>query len=196
MAFHSGTITIFTCMIIGWLMGRGTYISFACPDNLPLPRASDIDLLHLETLYAMGRSGLRVALCWLVGMSIGSLFFLQSGLGLWGVFPAFGIGLVLGLVFLLKPARKVRRLIQTAKQAELEQLEPKVKQARDDALKEDTATQGKLTDLLAYQDRIKATAEWPFDSTTLVRFGLYLLIPVGSMIGGALVERVVNAMLD
>ena len=56
-------------------------------------------------------------------------------------------------------------------------------------------TQGRLTDLLDCQDRVKATSEWPFDTTTLVRFGLYLLIPVGSMIGGALVERVVEVLL-
>ena len=33
------------------------------------------------------------------------------------------------------------------------------------------------------------------DVPTLRRFGLYLMIPLGSMIGGALVERVVDAVL-
>ncbi len=33
-------------------------------------------------------------------------------------------------------------------------------------------------------------------SSTHWRFGLYLLIPVASMVGGALVERVVDMMLD
>ena len=219
--FHEGTITLFTCVMIGWLMGRGSYFSFACPTALPLPRASDIDLLHLETLYAMGRSGVarrpvlagrhvdrQPVLPEIRPRSVGRLPRLRHRprarlvrargrcLGLWGVFPAFGIGLVLGLIELLKPAGKVRRLIQVAKRNELERLEPQIKQARDEAMKDDTSTQGRLTDLLTYQDRIQATAEWPFDSSTLMRFGLYLLIPVGSMIGGALVERVVNLMLD
>ena len=38
--------------------------------------------------------------------------------------------------------------------------------------------------------------QWPFDWSTITRFGLYLLITVGSMIGGALVERVVDIVLD
>ena len=37
--------------------------------------------------------------------------------------------------------------------------------------------------------------EWPFDASTLARFGLYLLIPLGSWAGGALVERLINAIL-
>lgn len=86
--------------------------------------------------------------------------------------------------------------IREAKREELARLGPQLKQARDGAMTDDASTQGRLTDLLAYQDRVKSTPEWPFDSSTLMRFGLYLLIPVGSMIGGALVERVVNAMLD
>jgi len=57
-------------------------------------------------------------------------------------------------------------------------------------------TPGRLTDLLAYKTQIESTPEWSFDSSTLFRFGLYLLIPVGSMIGGALVERVVDMVLD
>ncbi|MCZ6835884.1 MAG: hypothetical protein O7G85_08930 [Planctomycetota bacterium] len=195
MRFHVATITIFAYVMIGWLMGRAIYFSFSRHNDMPLPLVSDVDLLHLDTIYAIGRSGLRVALLWLIGMSIGSLFFLKSGLGLWGVFPAFGLGLVLGLVMLLKPARKVRNLIHEAKGEELAKLEPQLKQARDAALKKDS-THGKLTDLLAYQAKIKSTPEWPFDSSTLVRFGLYLLIPVISMIAGAFVERVIDGMLD
>ena len=37
---------------------------------------------------------------------------------------------------------------------------------------------------MTYQGRIESTPEWRFDSSMLLRFGLYLLIPVGSMLGG------------
>jgi len=60
----------------------------------------------------------------------------------------------------------------------------------------DVSPQGRLTDLLAYKTQVESTPEWPFDSSTLLRFGLYLLIPVASMIGGALVERVVDMVLE
>ncbi len=99
-------------------------------------------------------------------------------------------------MFLLRPARRVRRLIRAVKREELGQLKPRVRQARDDALTEDVSTQGRLTDLLAYKTQVESTPEWSFDSSTLLRFGLYLLIPVASMVGGALVERVVDMVLD
>ena len=87
-------------------------------------------------------------------------------------------------------------MIQAVKREELERLEPLLRQARDDALTGDASTQGRLADLLAYRTQVEATPEWPFDSSTLVRFGLYLLIPLAAMVGGALVERVVDMVLD
>jgi hypothetical protein len=36
---------------------------------------------------------------------------------------------------------------------------------------------------------------WPADSATFVRFSLYLLIPLGSWAGGAIVERFVDSLL-
>jgi hypothetical protein len=87
-------------------------------------------------------------------------------------------------------------LIREAKREELARLEPLLRQARDDTLTRATSSQGQLSDLLAYKTQIESTPEWSFDSSTLLRFSLYLLIPVGSMVGGALVERVVDLVLD
>ncbi len=87
-------------------------------------------------------------------------------------------------------------MIRAVKREERARLEPLLRQARDDALTGDASTQGRLTDLLAYKTQIESTPEWPFDSSTLLRFALYLLIPVGSMVGGALVERIVDMVLD
>jgi hypothetical protein len=39
-------------------------------------------------------------------------------------------------------------------------------------------------------------ARWRFDTPTGVRFALFLLIPLGSWLGGAVVERVVDLVLD
>ena len=40
-----------------------------------------------------------------------------------------------------------------------------------------------------------AVSEWPFDARSLGRLGLYLLIPLASWIGGALVERALDRAL-
>ena len=130
-------------------------------------------------------------------IAIAGLFILPDvGSGLWVIIPIFAFNLGVGLMFLLAPARMVRSLIRDAKREELERLEPLLRQARDNALTSDTSTQGRLADLLAYKTQVESTREWPFDSSTLLRFGLYLLIPLASMVGGALVERVVDMVLD
>ena len=46
-----------------------------------------------------------------------------------------------------------------------------------------------LTALLALEARIENVREWPLDLSTVVRFAFYLALPLGSWLGGALVER-------
>ena len=53
-----------------------------------------------------------------------------------------------------------------------------------------------LDELVAWRGLIESVREWPFDSPTLLRFGLYLAIPLGSWLGGAFVERLLGAALD
>ena len=55
---------------------------------------------------------------------------------------------------------------------------------------------GQLPGLLAYVNQIESVREWPFDAPTLTRFFLYVAIPLGSWVGGALVERLLGAALD
>ena len=54
----------------------------------------------------------------------------------------------------------------------------------------------RLPGLLAFEKRIESVREWPFDAPTLTRFFLYVAIPLGSWVGGALVERLLGAVLD
>ncbi len=192
---NSATMALF--LLLGWISGRFGYFLFAGIWDKPGPQRSDIDLLNLENIYAYGRSGLRGTLVLYITIAIAGLLSLPGlGTGLWVILPLFAIQLGLGLLILLTPARQVRSLIRDVKREELARLEPLLQQARDDTLTGDVSTQGRLTDLLAYKTQVESTPEWPFDSSTLLRFGLYLLIPVASMIGGALVERVVDMVLD
>ena len=53
-----------------------------------------------------------------------------------------------------------------------------------------------VAEITAYQNVIENIRNWPFDSPTLIRFTLYLLIPLGSWLGGALVERGLDLILS
>lgn len=193
---HEGSSITAMFLWLGWLVGRSSYFLFMGIWDRPNPQRSDIDFLNLENIYVIGRSGLEGALAWFITIAIaGFLILPEVGSGLWVVLPIFAFTVGVGLMLLLAPARKIRNLIRQVKAEELVRLEPFLRQARDDTLS-DASTQGRLSDLFAYKNQVESTPEWPFDSSTLLRFGLYLLIPIGSMVGGALVERVVNWVLD
>jgi hypothetical protein len=195
---HDNSATMVLFLSLGWSSGRVGYLSFAGGHRyISLPQRSDIDLLNLEDLYVFGRSGLRGTLVLYIILATAGLLILPGlGSGLWVIVPFFAINLGLGIFMLLMPARKVRSLIREVKREELARLDPLLRQARDDTLAGNASTQGRLTDLVTYKSQVESTPEWPFDSSTLLRFGLYLLIPVASMVGGALVERVVDTVLD
>jgi hypothetical protein len=61
---------------------------------------------------------------------------------------------------------------------------------------EDGRDVARLPALLAYEARIEGVREWPFDTPTLARFGLLVLLATGSWLGGAVVERVLGVVLD
>jgi hypothetical protein len=119
----------------GWLVGRiGYFLSVGIWDR-PGPERSDVDLLDLEDIYVIGRSGLQGALAWFIVIAISGLLILpEVGTGLWVVLSLLVISVGGGLMFLLAPARKIRSLIRDVKREELVRLEPLLRQARDDTL--------------------------------------------------------------
>ena len=52
-----------------------------------------------------------------------------------------------------------------------------------------------LSDLLAYRHFVQSVPEWPFTAPLRLRFLLYAAIPLGSWLGGALVERALDSAL-
>ncbi len=112
------------------------------------------------------------------------------------VFPVYVATLAVATLALLIPVRGVRDRIRRAKRAGLAELEDELRRSRDAAVKGDLRVQGHLADLLAYRAFVEGLREWPFDTSTLVRFALYTLIPVGSWLSGAFVERLLDRVLD
>ncbi len=103
-------------------------------------------------------------------------------------------------IALFYPVRSLNSRIREAKRRELELVNEKVRRERarifeSDGPDADTAS-GKLPGLLAYKQFVESVSEWPIDTSTLLRFGLYLGLPIGSWLGGALVERLVDVVLD
>ncbi len=183
--------------IFGWAAGRTLYASLR--QDLAFARLSErvarIDLLDLAPLRSFARRALRRTFRWLILVAIGSLVFLDRSASELPVLALCAIALLALCSFGL-PLHGVHRRIRREKLDLLDALRWDIRTERARLHGDRHAPGGHLADLLAYEARIAAVREWPIDTRHLVHFALYLLIPLGSWLGGAFVERAVNAALD
>ena len=158
-----------------------------------------IDLMDLSPLVPFAHRSLRGLLFLLIGSSIGILVMAVGGA--LGASALVVLATVLvGAISLFFPLRGLHHRIREAKRRELELVNEKVRRERARILESEgpdaEAAAGTLPGLLAYKQFVESVREWPIDSSTLLRFALYLGLPIGSWLGGALVERLLDVVLD
>jgi hypothetical protein len=150
------------------------------------------DLADTDSLAPFARQGLINAALVLGIFSIGGLFLLDSGFG-WLVLGMAIVAFPIAVTGLVLPIRGVRARIAAEKQKELDWAQAAIRRARDE-LKVGDGASGRLADLLAYRRAVNEVAEWPIAPAGYARFGLYLLLPLGAWILGALVESLIEAI--
>jgi len=164
-------------------------------------RHVNVDLLDLTPLSPLTSHGLRIVLFLVIvtGAAVISLIVGNpSALGAALLLSCFWNILLAPAAFVL-PVRGLRRQIRARKAEELARVRCDIRRNRELAAESGTESAeagAKLPGLLAYMNQIESVREWPFDTPTLTRFFLYVAIPLGSWIGGALVERLLGAALD
>ena len=172
-----------------WWMGCILYVLVV--ESTRLSQLSDsihaLDLLDLEPYQPLIRQGLTNALLLMGIVSILSLFMLEPGF-LILMSLVCSVFILFAWIGLMLPLRGIRRKINSAKDEELNWCRQALRTARDQ-LKSRSGDQQSIAEMVAYKTMIESIRNWPFDNPSLARFALYLLIPIASMIGGALVER-------
>lgn len=91
------------------------------------------------------------------------------------------------------PVRGLHKQIHKAKQAELQWTRERISQSR--ILLHNTSPElssGRMADMEAYLRLIEDVPEWPFQTSTIVRVVLYLMIPIASWFGGLLIEGILE----
>jgi hypothetical protein len=183
-----------------WNLAVFAYATYAYARRLSDLASSlkNLELGDTESLAPFGRQGLRSALLWLILLSLFSVNVVDPGF----VGPLAVVAVVTlsaATTALLLPSRGIHRRIDEMKRSELRRVDAAIR-GETAALTESAiaprARTATLADLVAYRGYVDAVHEWPFDTSTWVRFGLYLAIPLGSWLGGAFVERFLTAALD
>jgi hypothetical protein len=152
-----------------------------------------VDLLRPHLLAPFARRGLRIAFLWIGGSSIASIIFVNqrfswlTGLVLVGT-------MLLGTFAFVLPVRGLHQRIRTAKAAELERVRDAIDRAREALLSgaADATAAARMPGLLAYEHRVASVSEWPLGTPQIARFGLVIAIGLGSWLGAALVEHLVE----
>jgi hypothetical protein len=185
-----------TTVFFVWWIACSCYVVIV--DSARLSRLSDkfgsLDLLDLAPYQPLVRQGLTNALLLIGGVSVMSLLGVESRYGT--VLAGFWISsILLAWVGLMLPLRGIRRKIREAKDRELDWCRRALIRERDN-LKSGTDGQTNIGQVVAYREMINNIRNWPFDNPTLMRFALYLLIPLGSWLGGAFVERGLDTFLS
>ncbi len=156
-----------------------------------------IDLLRIDRLTIIGRSAARSALVWFAVSAVTCLFFVGSDLSIAAILVLLAGCAGMGAWIFVRTMEHVHRKIRGVKAEELERVRSDIDAVRPNAHGNADAAQ-RLQGLLAYEQRIAAVHEWPFDQTTLVRLAasaLILTVPwFGQALAGAVVDRIGQLM--
>lgn len=182
--------------MVGWWLAWLVYAVFSVSKRLSrlASQLSSIDLFDLAPLAPFTQQGLTNALLAVGFVSLSSLFLIETGMGTVATVLG-GVTLLVAVAALVMPVRGVSQRIRLAKETELLWIDAMFREQKG-ALRESRASRrvGEFADLAAYRGLVLQTPEWPFNTSTYVRFALYLLIPVGSWAAGAVVERLVERL--
>jgi hypothetical protein len=183
-----------------WFVVRGMGLELALGSAFSRlgDELASVDLLDRSAVAPFGRRALRNVLLWMLLTAFLSLNYVGQG---WA-----GAALPLALACLggfaltafALPLLGARRRIQAAKRAELERVRAAIRAARERLLAEPAEASpagGRMADLVAWEARVEAVREWPLDASIVARLALYLAIGLGSWIGAALVERLLDTAL-
>jgi hypothetical protein len=157
----------------------------------------EIDLLDTGGLAPFARQGLLAALPGLILLS-----FLAFNLGdrgwLWATGVLGSLALAWTLASVRLPMRGLHARIRRAKAAELAQVNAAIR-GDSSALAQTAIAQRAqgvgLADLIAYRALVEGVPEWPLERALRARLVLYVALPLGSWLGGAFVERLLEATL-
>jgi hypothetical protein len=176
----------------GWVSGHAVASELRFTRTLARlgQRHLRVDLLDLDALSPFARASQRGALCWVLGSSLVSLFWLGPAAGSANavIVPLILLLVLLSFFFSILGAH---RSIVAAKREALAALEVRIRRGAPALVAGQPAEAG-LADAIAYHGFVANLREWPFGALVVVRWGVIAGVGVASWLGGGLAEQLLE----
>ena len=186
--------------LLGWLMARFAFALVADAHTVST-RARDLerlDLIDPKPLEPFVQQGLEGALLVMLMLAAGMGGIVGQDVVLPSAVATVAAMLGVGAAALITPVVGVRQRIRAEKHAQLAAVRARIDADRAAVLAgtpELDRVSARLPGLLALEERIERVREWPFGASSLLRFAFYLLLGLGSWLGAAFVERLLDAAI-
>jgi len=201
-AQNPGTALMTHPALFAWFAGATVLLIMAFTRGVALSRASAsiartvvrdqliVDLLRTDALYVWGRAAARVAIIWFSVSAAACLLFMSGEITVFTVLILVACA-AMGIWVFVAMMSQIHRKIRAVKAGELDKVRHEIARLRQ-SVHDDAGAGARLQGLLAYEARIAAAPEWPFDQTTLVRVGASTLILAVPWFGQAIAQYFVD----
>jgi hypothetical protein len=182
--------------VSGWLGGHAVATELTAVVAYARLGAHEVrvDLLDLRPFEVFPRSGLRSAFAWVLLSSLISLFWLGPGAGVANAFIVTFILLAVGAA-VFATVYGAHRAIAAARREALAAVEARIARAGAALMAGHEPESGpRMADLVAWHGFLLRIREWPLGAPVLARGALIAGLGLGSWLGGALVERLVDRL--
>jgi hypothetical protein len=188
---HSAVLVWLIVRLIVYDLNTTRLYTQMCRDSV------EVDLLEVRALAAFARRGQRSALAWVLFSMIFALFWL----GDWAAsanLPLVVMVLSMATMAFGLPLVALHSNILAVKHAELDRLRQQIRDERAAAIVVAPSAEidsPRLANAIGYYQLIDSAREWPVDAANLLKFAGYLMLGLGSWLGGAVVERLLDSAL-
>lgn len=162
-----------------------------------LAREVPIDLFHTRPLMEFGRVAVVSVVAVIGVQALFSIMFFGGVDSIWATGPGLLLTTLAMLYLLVAPVKPLHSRLQAAKLAALEDVESEIAGRSDKPLAQRSDSElDRFTNLLEWRDEVRKAPEWPFDLDLIARLAIYLVLVPLTWVGAALIENVVDLVLD
>jgi hypothetical protein len=182
-------------VIMGWFNFRFTYLLvwFAFAISRTAQRIKTFSLLDPSLVKPYAQQGVRSSLLAVVSLSISANLWLDPESPVAGTTLSIVTLSFAAAVALILPTWGIHQQLKAIKGQELRQIRMAIESRRNPVSRSVDDAQHLRADL-ALERRLDEVSEWPFDAGSYGRVALYVALGLGSWVGAALVERLLESL--